>query len=72
MYGVNMRLIRPFAAALIGGAFYGVTGVASYIVGGNAGLPSIPVFIGPTFLYAVIGLVISFRSGYGCGVSYRL
>ncbi|MGM0748240.1 MAG: beta-glucoside-specific PTS transporter subunit IIABC [Bacillota bacterium] len=67
MYGVNMRLKRPFAAALIGGAaggaFYGVTGVASYIVGGNAGLPSIPVFIGPTFLYAVIGLVISFAAG---------
>ncbi|MEC2310266.1 beta-glucoside-specific PTS transporter subunit IIABC [Bacillus atrophaeus] len=67
MYGVNMRLKRPFAAALIGGAaggaFYGVTGVASYIVGGNAGLPSIPIFIGPTFLYAVIGLVISFAAG---------
>ncbi|QUF65269.1 beta-glucoside-specific PTS transporter subunit IIABC [Bacillus atrophaeus] len=67
MYGVNMRLKRPFAAALMGGAaggaFYGVTGVASYIVGGNAGLPSIPIFIGPTFLYAVIGLVISFAAG---------
>lgn len=38
MYGVNMRLKKPFAAALIGGAaggaFYGMTGVASYIVGG--------------------------------------
>ncbi|UZD74057.1 beta-glucoside-specific PTS transporter subunit IIABC [Bacillus siamensis] len=67
MYGVNMRLKKPFAAALIGGAaggaFYGVTGVASYIVSGNAGLPSIPVFIGPTFLYALIGLFISFAAG---------
>nr|WGD60937.1 beta-glucoside-specific PTS transporter subunit IIABC [Bacillus velezensis] len=67
MYGVNMRLKKPFAAALIGGAaggaFYGVTGVASYIVGGNAGLPSIPVFIRPTFLYALIGLFISFAAG---------
>ncbi|QOH68173.1 PTS beta-glucoside transporter subunit EIIBCA [Bacillus amyloliquefaciens] len=67
MYGVNMRLKKPFAAALIGGAaggaFYGVTGVASYIVGGNAGLPSFPVFIGPTFLYALIGLFISFAAG---------
>ncbi|MEL3985760.1 beta-glucoside-specific PTS transporter subunit IIABC [Bacillus velezensis] len=67
MYGVNMRLKKPFAAALIGGAaggaFYGITGVASYIVGGNAGLPSIPVFIGPTFLYALIGLFISFAAG---------
>ncbi|MEC1601161.1 MULTISPECIES: beta-glucoside-specific PTS transporter subunit IIABC [Bacillus] len=67
MYGVNMRLKKPFAAALLGGAaggaFYGVTGVASYIVGGNAGLPSIPVFIGPTFIYAIIGLVIAFVAG---------
>ncbi|MED2997695.1 beta-glucoside-specific PTS transporter subunit IIABC [Bacillus velezensis] len=67
MYGVNMSLKKPFAAALIGGAaggaFYGITGVASYIVGGNAGLPSIPVFIGPTFLYALIGLFISFAAG---------
>lgn len=67
MYGVNMRLKKPFAAALIGGAaggaFYGMTGVASYIVGGNAGLPSIPVFIGPTFMYAMIGLVIAFAAG---------
>ncbi len=67
MYGVNMRLKKPFAAALIGGAtggaFYGMTGVASYIVGGNAGLPSIPVFIGPTFIYAIIGLVIAFAAG---------
>lgn len=67
MYGVNMRLKKPFAAALIGGAaggaFYGMMGVASYIVGGNAGLPSIPVFIGPTFIYAIIGLVIAFAAG---------
>lgn len=67
MYGVNMRLKKPFVAALIGGAaggaFYGMTGVASYIVGGNAGLPSIPVFIGPTFIYAIIGLVIAFAAG---------
>ncbi|MCY8471678.1 beta-glucoside-specific PTS transporter subunit IIABC [Bacillus halotolerans] len=67
MYGVNMRLKKPFAAALLGGAaggaFYGVMGVASYIVGGNAGLPSIPVFIGPTFIYAIIGLVIAFVAG---------
>ncbi|MCY9375933.1 PTS beta-glucoside transporter subunit IIABC [Bacillus sp. T17B1] len=67
MYGVNMRLKKPFAAALVGGAaggaFYGMMGVASYIVGGNAGLPSIPVFIGPTFIYAMIGLVIAFAAG---------
>ncbi|XYR60934.1 beta-glucoside-specific PTS transporter subunit IIABC [Bacillus amyloliquefaciens] len=74
MYGVNMRLKKPFAAALIGGAaggaFYGITGVASYIVGGNAGLPSIPVFIGPTFLYALIGLFISFAAGIAAALLF--
>lgn len=64
MYGVNMRLKKPFVSALlggaVGGAFYGITGVASYIVGGNAGLPGIPTFIGPTFVQAMIGLVIAF------------
>ncbi|UJW56489.1 PTS glucose transporter subunit IIA [Bacillus sp. A116_S68] len=66
MYGVNVRLKKPFIAALIGGAaggaFYGLTNVAAYILGGNAGLPGIPTFIGPgmNFGYALIGLAISF------------
>ena len=52
MYGVNMRLktVRGCINRRRGRrCFYGVTGVASYIVGGNAGLPSIPVFIGRFF-----------------------
>ncbi|ETB70180.1 PTS beta-glucoside transporter subunit IIA [Bacillus sp. CPSM8] len=64
MYGVNMRLKKPFVSALlgaaVGGAFYGITGVAAYIIGGNVGLPGITTFIGPTFIQATIGIVIAF------------
>ncbi|KAA6472992.1 glucose PTS transporter subunit IIA [Bacillus swezeyi] len=64
MYGVNMRLKKPFVSALlgaaVGGAFYGITGVAAYIIGGNVGLPGVTTFIGPTFIQAIIGIVIAF------------
>jgi PTS system beta-glucosides-specific IIC component len=67
MYGVNMRLKKPFIGALIGGAISGVFcsifDVKYYILGGSAGLPGITAFIGPTFLYALIGLTIAFIAG---------
>lgn len=64
MYGVNMRLKKPFIAALIGaatgGVFMSIFKVKSYVVAGSAGIPGIPTFIGPTFVYSIIGLVIGF------------
>ncbi|WP_227935356.1 beta-glucoside-specific PTS transporter subunit IIABC [Alkalihalobacillus deserti] len=64
MYGVNMRMKKPFIAALIGGAvggaYYSAVGVKYYILGGNVGLPGIASFIGDTFLLAVLGLPIPF------------
>ncbi|TPG71369.1 PTS beta-glucoside transporter subunit EIIBCA [Brevibacillus laterosporus] len=67
MYGVNMRLKKPFIAALIGGAvsgaFISLFKTKAYIIGGNAGLPGLPVLIGETFLYAIIGLIIAFVVG---------
>lgn len=64
MYGVNVRLKKPFIGALlgaaVGGAYMGITKVAAYILAGAAGLPGIPAFIGPTFVHAIIGLVIAF------------
>lgn len=67
MYGVNMRLKKPFIAALIGGAvsgaFISLFKTKAYIVGGNAGLPGLPILIGETFLYAIIGLIIAFVVG---------
>ncbi|MBY7141988.1 beta-glucoside-specific PTS transporter subunit IIABC [Virgibacillus sp. NKC19-3] len=62
MYGVNLRLKKPFIAALIGsgigGAFitgFGVTASAFVL----PGLTSLPVFSGPRFIYLIIGLVIT-------------
>ncbi|WP_028392494.1 beta-glucoside-specific PTS transporter subunit IIABC [Bacillus cihuensis] len=67
MYGINMRLKKPFIGAIVGGAvggaYYSFVGVKYYVLGGNFGLPGIPSLIGPTFLYAIIGLPISFIAG---------
>ncbi|SDC32385.1 PTS system, beta-glucosides-specific IIC component [Terribacillus halophilus] len=64
MYGVNMRLKKPFVAALIGaaagGLLYALTDVKAYIVAGMAGLPGIPTFVGPEFIFAILGLVLAF------------
>ncbi|MFD2698871.1 beta-glucoside-specific PTS transporter subunit IIABC [Paenibacillus shunpengii] len=62
MYGVNMKYKKPFIAALIGagigGAFMSLFHTKAYVVGGLAGLSGIPMILGETFVYAVIGLVI--------------
>ncbi|WDH99336.1 beta-glucoside-specific PTS transporter subunit IIABC [Paenibacillus urinalis] len=62
MYGVNMKYKKPFIAALlgagIGGAFMSYFNTKAYVIGGLAGLPGIPMVIGDTFIYAIMGLVI--------------
>lgn len=63
MYGINIRYKRPFAAALIGGACGGgfamAMGVKTYAFA-LSGLPGIPGLVGPTFLWAIVSIVISF------------
>jgi beta-glucoside PTS system EIICBA component len=67
MYGVNMRLKKPFIGGLIGGAvagsYYSAVGVKYFILGGNVGLPGVASFIGETFLLALLGLPIAFAAG---------
>ncbi|MBM7692759.1 PTS system beta-glucosides-specific IIC component [Peribacillus deserti] len=67
MYGVNMRLKKPFIGALaggaVGGAYYSAVGVKYFILGGNVGLPGIASFIGSTFVLAVLGFPIAFAAG---------
>ncbi|WNS46516.1 beta-glucoside-specific PTS transporter subunit IIABC [Paenibacillus sp. MMS20-IR301] len=62
MYGVNMRLKKPFIAALIGGAAGGAVlslfKVKAYVIGGLAGLSGIPMVLGETFVYSVIGFAV--------------
>ena len=67
MYGVNMRLKKPFVSGLIGGAaggaIYGLFHVKIYVMAGGAGLPGIPAMIGPTFTYGMIGMAVAFAVG---------
>ncbi|WP_310829354.1 beta-glucoside-specific PTS transporter subunit IIABC [Paenibacillus pedocola] len=62
MYGVNMRFKKPFIGALIGGAvggaFLSMFKVKAYVIGGLAGLSGIPMVIGETFVYSLIGFAI--------------
>lgn len=66
IYGVGMKLKRPFIGALIGGvvggAYIGGMGVKSYafVFGG---LTTLPAFVGATFVYYIIGLAICFVVG---------
>lgn len=63
MYGINIRYKRPFAAALIGGAIGGgfamAMGVKTYAFA-LSGLPGLPALVGPTFLWALVSIAISF------------
>ncbi|TCN27474.1 beta-glucoside-specific PTS transporter subunit IIABC [Mesobacillus foraminis] len=67
MYGVNMRLKKPFIGALIGGAvggaYFSAVGVKYFILGGNVGLPGLASFIGDTFFLALLGVPIAFIAG---------
>ncbi|MGC7134469.1 beta-glucoside-specific PTS transporter subunit IIABC [Listeria ivanovii] len=62
MYGVNLKLKKPFIAGLIGSGIGGafVTGCG---VTGNAivlpGLVSLPVFMGPKFIFLIIGMLLT-------------
>ncbi|OMF34044.1 PTS transporter subunit EIIC [Paenibacillus peoriae] len=63
MYGVTMRFKKPFVAALIGGAlggaFMSLFETEATAIGGISGLPSLGLFVGPTFIYAILGMLIS-------------
>lgn len=65
MYGVNIRYKRPFAAALLGGAIGGgfamAMGVKTYAFA-LSGLPGLPALVGPTFLWAIVSIALSFVS----------
>ncbi|EHJ07567.1 beta-glucoside-specific PTS transporter subunit IIABC [Staphylococcus simiae] len=66
IYGVAMKLKKPFIGALIGGAiggaYLGGMGVKSYafVFGG---LTTLPAFVGSTFIHYIIGLTICFITG---------
>ncbi|MBP2110427.1 beta-glucoside-specific PTS transporter subunit IIABC [Paenibacillus silagei] len=63
IYGVNLKLKKPFIAGLIGsaaGAFIlSIFQVAAYALG-KVGLPSLPLYIGHKFSLMVLAVVVSF------------
>ena len=77
MYGVNLKLKKPFVAALIGGGIGGIIcgiGGVKRIVFGPTGLTTIPIFIDPNnsmnIVYAVIAVIVSFVIAFA--ISYYL
>lgn len=72
MYGVNLRLKKPFIAALIGGGtgglICGLSGVKR-IVFGPTGLTTLPIFIDPNnpmnIMFTIIGVIASFAMSFG-------
>lgn len=71
MYGVNLKYKKPFIAVMIGGAlggfFAGIAGVKAYAIA-SPGLAALPIFLGDTFIAAVITVVISFCASFA--ISY--
>ena len=71
MYGVNLKLKKPFlfalSSGLLGGIICGIAGVKR-VVFGPTGLATLPIFIDPknnmNFIFAIIGLVISFITSF--------
>jgi sucrose-specific phosphotransferase system IIBC component len=67
IFGVNLRYIRPFIAAAIGGALGGAyvvfTKVAMTAIG-VTGIPGIAIVPGPLMLNYLIGMAIAFGSAF--------
>lgn len=62
LYGVNLRLKKPFIAAMIGSAI-GSTFMMFFdvkaIFYGKTGIQGLPMFFGDTFIYAILGTIIA-------------
>ncbi len=69
MYGVNLKLKKPFIAVMLGGAagglYGGITGLRAYAMS-SPGLASLPIFIGPgsNFINSVVVIILSFAVSF--------
>ncbi|CND46837.1 sucrose-specific PTS transporter subunit IIBC [Yersinia enterocolitica] len=67
IFGINLRFIKPFLAALAGGAFGGAWVVANHVnmtAVGLTGIPGIAIVQGNYIVNYLIGLVISFGAAF--------
>jgi PTS system beta-glucosides-specific IIC component len=64
LYGLALPLRRPLIATMAGAAVGGAIslgfGVKAYVLAGNGGLPGLPGLVGDTFIWAIVGIVVSF------------
>lgn len=66
IFGVTLRLKKPFIAGVIGGAAGGAIAGAfqtKAYAPGPSGLQALPGFFGDTFIYFVIAIIVSFTVG---------
>ncbi|CNI71328.1 MULTISPECIES: sucrose-specific PTS transporter subunit IIBC [Yersinia] len=67
IFGINLRFIKPFLAALAGGAFGGAWVVANHVnmtAVGLTGIPGIAIVQGNSIVNYLIGLVIAFGTAF--------
>lgn len=67
IFGINLRFIKPFLAALAGGALGGAWVVANHVnmsAVGLTGIPGIAIVQGSSIINYLIGLVISFGAAF--------
>ena len=73
IFGINLRFVKPFLAALLGGAAGGAWVVASNVgmtAVGLTGIPGIAIVKSSCVMSYLIGMVIAF--GLAFAVSYTL
>lgn len=67
MYGVSLKYKTPFYATMLGaacgGLVAGIFGVHAVAMA-SPGLASLPIFLGTTFLWAVLAIAIAFIAGF--------
>ncbi|CQD31746.1 sucrose-specific PTS transporter subunit IIBC [Yersinia mollaretii] len=67
IFGINLRFIKPFLAALAGGALGGAWVVANHVnmtAVGLTGIPGIAIVQGNSIINYLIGLVVAFSSAF--------
>lgn len=67
IFGINLRFIKPFLAALVGGALGGAWVVANHVnmtAVGLTGIPGIAIVQGNSIVNYLIGLVIAFGAAF--------
>ena len=75
IYGVNLKYRRPFFAALMGagiaGGFAMIFETKAYVFV-KTGIQGIPMFIGPTFVYAIISMILAVLAAFAIAYVWGL